>query len=402
MSENQVLYNLSGRVSELSIFSTDYPIISESIEAGTWSFICRDERLHERVCAYFGRRTKGTVVKIWQYPFPSDNLDDVNWGRYFNMNSANFIDVVENGALLPALKAQNFASRFDLAPAIYGMFAFRSMRGALHPAILCQDARTMSGAGCDEQSFELLRQFCDQYGINPPFGDLETRANFVQGIWVDWQYSRLLPRHIEFLKKVYLENTQFGDSKYQKAPGIGVDIGIRDTSLRIASLGLDRFEFRGSTVVDIGCNGGQFLNYAAARGMRYGCGLDWDKVVQAADYVSNYLGHFNIRYLPAALHESLPDDMNREPYDLILMLSMTTHIGTPDYLHTLGKRMILEVNHPHQIEAVEQALAPHWWYAPFGKAGDHGDRQIFHAYNKGYFPSDPFDQSAVIKDRLMA
>lgn len=380
-------YELSELVSDLPVFTTEFEIIAESIEAGAWAFVCRDERLLSRVCAYFGQPMNGAIVKIWHYPFPDNNLSSVNWGRYFNMREADFIDVNSFGALLPALKAQNFAAKSGLAPAVFGLFAIESGSGTLHPAILCQDAKALGADSSTEEveKFEKIQELCEQHGVVAPFLDLQRGTNFVNGLYVDWQYSSLSEKHLEFLREYYLEHTQFGESKYQTAPSIGVDIGIRDTVKRIADLGLDRIEFRGLSVLDIGCNGGQFLNYAAAKGARYCYGVDWPNVARAADYVSSYLGHFNINYMGAALHEDLPEQVSREPYDVVLMLSMTTHIGTPDYLHGLGKRLILEVNHPHQVIEVEQALEPHWWFKEFGKAGDHGDRAIYHCYSKRYY-----------------
>lgn len=49
--------------------------------------------------------------------------------------------------------------------------------------------------------------------------------------------------------------------------------------------------------------------------------------------------------------------------------------------------------HPHQVAEVEPQLAPHWWFRPVGKASDHGNRHLFHAAGKRYFPTYPLIES---------
>lgn len=385
------LFRLSHRTSDLPVFFLTEDLLVDMDEAGYWSFICRDHVVVDKISDYFGRpHSDGLILKIWLYPVHTDELGSIKWSRYFPMKHEIGLSIYDRGSLLNCLIAQNFAAKFDLAPKIFGICLIESTSGSRHLAALTEDARRLPDRQLDADV--IIRQlggFCDEYGLEAPFGDMETLGNFVNGRLVDWQYSRPCGGHEAFVKKVYLENTQFGESKYQTAPVIDVEEGIRDTIQRLSDLGIDRIEMKGRTVLDIGCNGGQFLNYAAAQGARYCCGVDWPKVAESASYLSNYIGHFNIKYIGAALHVDFPAaEASKEPFDLILFLSMTTHVGTPDYLHGLGKRMILEVNHPYQVAEALAAIEPHWWYRFRGKARDHGDRHIFNCYSKRYY-SDP-------------
>lgn len=385
------LYALSNRTSDLPVFYPDAEVIIDMADAGAWTFVCRESALVDRVSDYFGQSSTGLLLKIWQYPVHTDDLAAIKWARYFNMKHHPGLSTHERGGLLDCLKVQNFAAMHDLAPKIYGLCLLESRSGSRHIAALMDDAKALPPTGLsDEEVLRTVSLFCSEHGLQAPFGDLATKGNFVNGRLVDWQYSKPLTEHREFVKSYYLKHTQFGESKYQTAPVVGIDVGIRDTTKRISDLGLDRIELKGRTILDIGCNGGQFLNFAAARGARYGCGVDWPKVARAANYLSNYIGHFNIKYLGHPLHDGFPTDQaSKEPFDLVLLLSMTTHIGTPEYLHGLGKRLIVEVNHPHQVADVEKTLTSHWWYHLFGKAGDHGDRHIFHCFSKRYFSDAP-------------
>ncbi|MBL6457510.1 FkbM family methyltransferase [Belnapia sp. T6] len=383
-------FALPTRISDLPRFAAGTEPLIDEQESGAWAFICRDPALLQRIGAWFGRDPAGLTLKIWQYPYQGDDLRGVNWGRYFNLAHEPGLDIRSQGNLLLSLKAQNFAAMAGLAPRIHGLFLLEGPCGTLHPGILTEDAALLrhdAEPPLPEDLHGRIAEFCARHGLNPPFGDLATPGNHRLGTWVDWQYAYPTEAHVEFLRTHYLRHTQFGESKYQTAPGLGIGEGIRDTLRRVGDLGLDRIEFGGATVLDIGCNGGQFLNYAAARGARHGLGLDWPETARAAAYASNHLGHFNIDYRGAALHEGLPEGIGG--LDVVLYLAMVTHLGVPDWLHGLGRRLVLEINHAHQVEATLAALEPHWWLRFVGKASDHGDRAIYHGFSRRHFPRAP-------------
>ncbi len=386
-------FALSNRIGDLPRFTSRQEPQIDVAEAGAWAFICRDEALLGRVAAWFGRDPAGLTLKVWQYPHQGDDLRAVNWGRYFNLVHEPHLDIRVQGSLLQSLKAQNFAAMAGLAPRVLGLFLLEGPCGTLHPAILTEDARALQRDAepiLPEDLHGRVAGFCARHGLYPPFGDLATEGNHGMGIWVDWQFAYPTEAHAEFLRAHYLRHTQFGESKYQTAPGLGVGEGIRDTQRRIGDLGLEGIEFGGATVIDLGCNGGQFLNYAAARGARYGLGLDWPETARAAAYASNHLGHFNLGYLGAALHEGLPADRpGPAEFDIVLYLAMVTHLGVPDWLHGLGRRLVIEINHAHQVEETLAALAPHWWLRFVGKASDHGDRAIYHGFSRRHFSQEP-------------
>ena len=355
---------------------------------GTWAFLAGDRKLIHRIAQYFCRyREQALCLKIWQYPIHTELLSELNWGRYFNMEKEPSIDVNKSGSLLEALKVQQFASGLGLAPPVFGIFVLMTKQ-AKFVAILTQHPKALPAVAWREpqEIVDKIDEMAVKFGFDRPWGDVETANNFINGRLIDWQHAKFSPQYTDFLREFYLSNTQFGASKYQTASPIGVTEGIRDSDKRISDLGLDMLEFSGSTILDLGCNGGQMLNYALTRGARFGLGIDWPKVIQAAAYLSNYLGHFNVQYLSHALHEGLPyDDMPLRRFDYVLNLSMVTHIGVPDYLTDLSKIMVIEINHPEQVEMARAALAPNWNIAEMGKSTDHGDRTIWHCYNKAVF-----------------
>nr|WP_314073692.1 class I SAM-dependent methyltransferase [uncultured Roseococcus sp.] len=397
---NRSVFHRTNDIRRLPTFCIDRNLPISVNVLGTWAFASDDCPLLSRVKQYFGISDRpDLILKIWQYPVHSDDLSDVKWGRYFNINEEPGVNVDCAGNLVDSLEVQNFVSTFGYAPKILGLFVLQTPARSRHIAVLTEhpDRRgpvaVIPGgqAPNPEAIFASISKLAIEYDLVMPWQDVQTPNNFIGGKLIDWQHAKFGNKYLDFLRKFYLDNTQFGESKYQTAPALGITEGIRNSEQRISDLGLDRFEFQGASIFDIGCNGGQFLNYAASKGARYGIGADWPQVVKAADYFSNYLGHFNIRYHSAPLHKELPE-LSEKLFDYCLFLSMVTHVGVPDYLNDIARILVVEINHGHQVAAAVEKLGKYYWLVPWGKATDHGDRAIFHCYNRSVYPKAPMQQ----------
>jgi hypothetical protein len=391
------VFHRTNDIRRLPTFGIDAQLVMSKAVLGTWSFASDDQSLLARVKQYFGVLDRADLIlKIWQYPVHSDDLSDIVWGRYFNIKEESGADVYRGGKLAENLEVQNFVATFGLAPAILGLFVLQTPARSRHIGILTEhpDKRgpvaVIPGgpAPTPEYIWASLGELATRYDLVLPWGDLQTGNNWIGGKLIDWQQAKFGDKYLDFLRDFYLCNTQFGESKYQTAPALGITEGIRNSGQRISDLGLDQFEFQGASILDIGCNGGQFLNYAASKGARYGVGVDWPHVVKAAEYFSNYLGHFNIRYHSAPLHQKLPE-LSETWFDYCLFLSMVTHVGVPDYLNNIARILVVEINHGHQVAATVEKLNDYYWLVPWGKAQDHGDRAIFHCYNRSVYPKAP-------------
>lgn len=340
---------------------------------GAFSFICREEGLLSRIKTKFGRENqKDLCLKIFHCPLVG-RIEDFLWGKVFVPDESH-----STSKLIEAVKIQNLCAFEGIAPRVYALFTLE-WEGKRYPTLLVRDMGKDSELDADkrmEQSRQIA-SFIWSIGCIPFRADMTPKGNVVGGLWVDFQGSKFGHDYEDRLKDLYLNTTYFGESKYQTVPELGIAAGIRKSDIRYHDLGLDSYDFAGKTVIDIGCSGGVFLNYAMERGAKRAVGLDWERVITGAREVSNYLGHLNIDYHACDLNKPLPAAvLELAPYDLVIFTSMITHVGVPDYLFGLGKELVLEINHDHQVDETMKKMLCGYKCKILGRSSDFGNRII--------------------------
>jgi len=209
------------------------------------------------------------------------------------------------GVLGTATIIQNICAFYNLAPRVYGHVIIEH-DDVYRIAQVCERAgpltdkkdftheyKTMAAAAIAKVQ-SLLRSKridCDYQDSYP--------ENVVQGLWVDFHdFSKVdLTSYKEYLVRIagqYANHVRLGS--YQTLGDIVK--GERDIDHRIEAMGLDKVDFEGKTVLDIGCSGGAMCNYAYSRGAKRVVGVDLDGAVMVAREVSNYLGNHNVDYYP--------------------------------------------------------------------------------------------------------
>jgi hypothetical protein len=201
------------------------------------------------------------------------------------------------------------------------------------------------------QNEKRLFEVADKYGIVLYEGDhSETQSNeenWFDGKYVDFGgcFFREYSEYKEMLFSRIDEITHFGkliDGRrvsYQSVPEASI-VGKRATSYRIKTMGLDSIDFKGKTVVDIGCNLGVFLHYAFDRGAT--CfGYDLYPVIQVAQ---EYLGLTN-RY--GITLDVLPIDGVKQTADIVFYLAMSEYLGFPDWLKEITTNTLYYEGHAH-------------------------------------------------------
>lgn len=183
-------------------------------------------------------------------------------------------------------------------------------------------------------------------------------SNVINGMWVD--YGNFDFNNIqEYIAKVavrYNNFTKWGNgvnSAYQKFTELGVFSGRDDT--RIEMFELDKYNFEGKTVLDIGCSGGRFANYCDRRGAR-AVGVDLPEVIQGAREAANITGYHTEFYPYDFSKEHFVDTIRRvtgiQKFDFVFFLSMDQHIGfKEDYFRELvGDTLFFESNGGKPVE----------------------------------------------------
>lgn len=362
-------------------------ILITSGEDGSIAFVTRDKDLVAEASSILGRKPEGLLLKVFHFPIYT-GIEQFRYAKLFNHAIVNNHDQ----RLYDTMRVQNYYAYYGYAPRIYGVFEVKNIiTNTWHYALLTDDVgiahyepnkeqREVNNIAIHNKLFEV-----GIYGLTLPFNDQLSSTNVINGKLVDWQGAGFKDDYETMLRYRYSQATMFGESKYQTLPELGIEDAIRKTDTRIHDLGLDKIDFKGQNVIDVGCNGGNFLMYASNKDAKRLTGIDWQEVIDLAREASYYLGHFNIDYYSQNLSLDeiyIPEVIELMPYDIAFVLSMTTHIKVPKYIHKLAKAMVLEINHPYQVDETLEALAPYWDIKYIGQSSDFGDRNIYHCFNK--------------------
>jgi len=187
-------------------------------------------------------------------------------------------------------------------------------------------------------------------------------SNIIDNQWVDFDgfnfdnFNKYKAGVIEKYKK----DTFFGNSNgpYQPFKELGIE-GLRDDS-RKELFNLDSYDFEGKTVLDIGCSGGYFVNYCAARGAR-AIGIEAKEKIDTIFEASNIAGFFGAEYYSAQLvHDDLPEFLYRvtglRKFDYVFFLSVDAHIGFKDYLKDITKGTLFFESNGAKLEDEEREI----------------------------------------------
>ena len=285
---------------------------------GVFTFIYRGKEI-DKIQERFGR--KGCCVKIYknQYPFKED-IKEAWWAGGYKGTS-----------LLEAVDIQNIYSIEGLSPRVYAIIVL-IVNGEKHWACLTEDLGHWREEDSDDKQKELLRKMTEEgekYGIQV-FND-GRKWNVINGKYVDVQGFRLTPDYKDKLKKRLVGIANIGKwgpfMNYHSIPELEIS-GGRDNEKRIKELHLDEIDFKGKTVLDIGCSEGFFCRYAMDRGAKRVLGLDLPGVVKPTEELTYFLGYNNIDYQGL----DLKTESIQERFDIVLFLSMVHHVGLPDWV----------------------------------------------------------------------
>jgi len=231
--------------------------------------------------------------------------------------------------LVEATKAQNIFAYHGLAPRVYALVLLNGER-------LAQVTRYADKTG--DPDIANAKQIARKYRIaskgHPDIGAYLSRTNkWVGGKLVDfgefyfadpgWYEAQLQQHVIRYHKKPHLDEVG-----YQDCEELGV-AGRRKMAYRKRIMKLDEIDFRGRTVLDIGCNNGAFCREAARRGAARVVGVD-HKFATGNRELANWLGYWNVDFLQV----KLPGDWKviraksglRE-FDIVFCLSVAGHVG---------------------------------------------------------------------------
>ena len=290
----------------------------EPIAEGKEARLLRSASLSRRLERLYGRRglalklfTPRTRRKEW-------TLEDVKWGGV---------------PLEEATKIQNVFSWYGLAPRIYGLLRVneqwvgQAVRFAQYPTREKAPERALKVA----QKYRLgMKGITTERGLTKQLGEVHRwigsqivdfgRFFFADPLW----YKNKMRDHVyRYHKKPHTESVG-----YHPCPELGVS-GVRQIDERMVLLGWDDIEWRGKTVLDLGCNIGSFSHEAEKRGARRIVAVD-HKFKGKNIQLANWLGYFNVDFLELSLPRQRAQIAKRSgihTFDIVICLSMIGHAG---------------------------------------------------------------------------
>jgi 2-polyprenyl-3-methyl-5-hydroxy-6-metoxy-1,4-benzoquinol methylase len=323
----------------------------KGVQYGKHCFIYRGEKI-KYIKRQLGREDDKLCLKIFY------NQDKGgNWGD----DPKKDLSDKRNSTLDEANQIQNICWYHDLAPRVYGMTKIswsgsygrgeeKLAKDRICDAQITDDLGDEHGDDKDaENIYERILTLGKIYGWQGNYK--ETRdIDVLQDKFVDFQVFNLAKDYKEKIKKKYIESCTYGKKYYHNIPEFDLNGCPRENENRVKWLGLDKIDFKNKYCLDLGMAGGWFCRYMASKGS-FVDGIDKggygsNDPILGTFLVNNYLKQFNIDVFGYDLKDKQGLDLieKYQDYDIVLLLSMTFHIGVPSWLNKLAKLVIVEDN----------------------------------------------------------
>lgn len=283
----------------------------------------------------------------------------------------------ESLPMIDAARVQNIGAFHNVAPRVYDVVR-------LPGDVLAQVTDwAPQVAEPSPEAIKTLLEVIEQAAIGtgkkvgpkgPPKWDIVTSVKNWGGDWfLDWG-GLYLENPLGYMKDLAWRASaritaarrgEPSSTTYQSRPELGLQ-GSRDTEHRIQALHLEDIDWRGKTVLDLGCNLGAFSFYADRQGALRVVGVDRPMLAGPMREVANLLGYWNVDFVGA----ELPDQADRiraatgiGRFDVVLALSVCNHVGGyAPWIADLCKDMLILEGHggdapEHYVASLDRDFA---------------------------------------------
>ncbi len=293
-------------------------------------YIANSEALERLLYRRFARH--GLCLKVFRSLTKSErdgeNLSSVTWG---------------GARLSVATQVQNLFALYGIAPRVYSLAIINGSR-------IAQVTQYATGEG--QPNYAEARRLIKRYrlGIKGKLKEDATKAairytrfpfKWVGGLYVDFgRYYFRDPKWYRAYLKGKLRELKDGTRAYQAVPELGVK-GLRDHRHRVKHMQLDGLNWRGKTVLDLGCNNGVMMREALRRGAKRVVGVDNQRISYWSQ-VMNLLEFWNYDMLPLDLPEQaelIEVCTGIAKFDIVFALAIVQHVegGYQPWIADLAK-----------------------------------------------------------------
>lgn len=353
----------------LALYDTQTAVVDGVPVNGVHTRIVRTEESDEAIWQAFGRR--GCCLKIFKRPYTGL---DMTWGD-------------AGATIVEATIVQNMAAMRGLAPRVYGLARLCDPEGpgVCHVAQVTDYVVGEHGYSVDLR--KRLGEFQREIGFDMRW-DMNLK-NARGDLWTDWGFWRMSnPQRYEArLRDLATERADWGSRSdaYQSALGCPAQ---RDFVHRLEVMKLRPQHVRYRTLLDVGCNLGNFVRWAEEHGARRAWGIELPHVAEVAREVANWCRAWNADIVGVRLPKDndvmvgmIQEVAGRERFDVVLALAVERQIGYGPWMRELvrpGGYFWLEGHVPDKRETYEERLLADWDEVEFlGTTRDHGPRPIF-------------------------
>lgn len=327
----------------------------------------------------FGLNDKKLLLKVFHAePLKDKEVRNINWGDDPKGTNPRI-----NTTLFEATKIQNICCWEGLAPRVYALLIVK-WKNEEYIAQLTEDIGTnfKEEHKDAEEAYEKVKKLGEKYGFQNDKNDV-SKWDVIDDKLIDFQTFAFNESYPTKLRQVYKDGTKWGKIYYHAVPEIGLGGGPRKMEQRIKEMELDKVDFEGKTVLDLGCSGGAFVNYAIDRGAKKAVGIDFQKDIEGARLMSNHLGYFNAEYYGADLRikdtQMLREMIGIDKFDIVLYLSMFRHVYFPSFVWELCKdTAIIEWNNWKSEEEIKKLVEEKFKIIRIGRTTDHGTGKPFY------------------------
>lgn len=294
-------------------------------QSGAFAFMCRDQALISQVSD-----RHNVALKIFFRPLSTnETLESYVWGRSFPIVTEEGLRE-ENSTLGVATRIQNLCAQNGLAPFVYGLGIVK-YKGENYPFQLMQwlDGNAEMNQDNRKSVYNSIAKLGEELGFYIEFEDLGVEENVMAGKLIDFQGFRFRKNYQQRVIKRVKDKATWAGNYYQNFEGeIGYK-GVTRVEKLNKALHNKLIDFKGKVVMDIGCNGGEFLRFAAANGAIRCIGIDLPEVIPVAMEAANYSGYFDIDWIPKVIQK---DEDIGLGCDVLFFTSMKLHVGIPPIL----------------------------------------------------------------------
>jgi len=260
---------------------------------------------------------------------------DPDWGGYGLERNR---EIGRASLLDESTTIQNLCWMGGLAPRVYGLVEVEK-NGKVFPAQVTEFIEGEVG-GVDKLAIiDKIEKYLFKFDVRSSHKEMVSQHDFINGKLIDFQGFTFRKGSRDKIIAYIRETGKYGKAHYQSIPELGVSAKPRDTESRIKEMGLDKVDFNGKNVLDIGCNSGVFCNYASKMGAKRVLGIDMPNNVLAAKVLAFYLGYHNNDYVFFDLRNERP--VIDFDVDITLLLSMVCHIGLPEWIGEITKELLI-------------------------------------------------------------